>query len=159
MAVAEQGAREIPAEALKRYERILDDINITDQISFRLLEFVPLVSGSGILGSAIAAILIDNKGALPAVVFLSLFGALVTFGFYRWERRNIQTCSWLKRRAEEMERDVFGLERGHFFGRADAPRFLGLEFGKTEAERVIYTTTIAAWLLLPLVVVLARFLA
>lgn len=158
MAVAEESTRQIPEEALKRYERILDDINVTDQISFRLLEFVPLVSGSGILGSGLAAILIENSAAIPAVVFVSLFGALVTFGFFRWELRNIQTCRWLQERAAAMEREIFGLEKAHFAGRADAPRFLGRRFGKTEAERIVYTTTIAAWLVLPVVVVLARSL-
>ena len=134
------------ASAEKRYEEICTSIRTTDEISFKLLGLVPLLSG--------AAIVTVSKGDLdqaPLLWLVSIFGAVVTFGLFRWELRNIQNCKWLACRAAEMERNEFGVTSGQFSGRDEAPRLFGFRVGKTEAEKIIYIATILAWLALPCV--------
>ena len=149
----------------KSYAEICENIRALDANSFKLLSFVPLVSGS-----AIVAVLLKGEAGLSWItILLSLAGALVTFGLYRWELRNIQICKWLQKCADEIERNQFGVERGkeQFAIRAQEPppsfendnydnlhRFLGLPIFQRTAERIIYWTTIIAWLLLPLAVFL-----
>jgi hypothetical protein len=148
-----------PEIAGQVYEQVCVNIRATDENSFRLLSLVPLVSGGGI------AILLSSSTSfdrLPLVVFVSLFGALVTFGLYRWELRNIQTCSRLIRLGAGLERELFEIgSSGQFSGRRNepapaiyagkipAPKLLRRKVGKTEAERIIYWTVIIGWLLLP----------
>jgi hypothetical protein len=144
-----------PQSAEKRYAEICATIRTTDEVSFKLLGLVPLLSG--------AAIVSLSKGGPPGsplLVFVSLFGAVVSFGLYRWELRNIQTCGWLRDQGAAIEAEEFGLGKGQFAGRTrnefPPPRFLGFPIGKTEAERIIYTATIIAWLILPWVNALPR---
>jgi len=138
----------LSAAAEKRYSEICTSIRTTDDISFKLLGLVPLLSGA-----AIVALLKGDIAPTPLLGFVSLFGAVVTFGFYRWELRNIQTCEWLRDRGADIEINDFRLEKGLFAGRSQkefpAPRLFGVSIGKTNAERIIYTTTIIAWLTLP----------
>lgn len=149
----------------KTYSEICENIRTLDANSFKLLSFVPLISGS-----AIVAVLLKGEAGLSWItILLSLVGALVTFGLYRWEFRNIQICKWLQERANAIERNYFGVERGkeQFAIRAEQPpprfensnydnlhRFLGLSIFQRTAEKIIYWTTIIAWLVLPLVVYL-----
>jgi hypothetical protein len=155
MKVAEAEKRapeELPA-AERRYTEICASIRETDNISFKLLGFVPFVSGAALIGLLAA----DETFAWSVqTLFVAAVGAIVTYAFYRWELRNIQTCAWLRDRAAEMERDEFGLERGPYLGRDDAPRVLGRRVGKTEAEKLLYATTILAWLAVPFVALIAE---
>src|SRR5687767_7873534 len=122
------------------YSEIGTNVRVTDDISFKLLGLVPLVSGSGIL-----AILFQGEALWsPAIYFIALIGALVTFGLFRWELRNIQTCEWLRQRAADIESRTALVQEhgiGHFLNRESAPAILGVEVGKTEAEKLIYTVT------------------
>jgi hypothetical protein len=140
----------------QRYSEICTDIRTTDDISFKLLGFVPLVSGVGIF--AVLDLLGGKLASWPTTVFVSLFGALITFALFRWELRNIQTCKWLRDRAKDIERDELKLAVGAFLGCDDPRKFLGIEWGKTQAEKLLYTTTIAAWLSLPVIVAMIRYL-
>jgi hypothetical protein len=123
------------------YQEIRADIRATDEISFKLMGLVPLVSGAAFLTFFFE----DKVRAQPhVVVALSLFAALITLGLFRWELRNIQTCSWLLRRSEAMEEKATGIKPA----RPKPPR----GFGKTEAEKAVYSVTILTWLLMPAVV-------
>jgi hypothetical protein len=149
----------------KVYAEICANIKALDENSFKLLSFVPLVSGS-----AIVVVLLKGEAGLSCItILLSLIGASVTFGLYRWEFRNIQICKWLQERADEIERNCFGVERGkeQFAIRAQEPpprfenhdfddlhKFLGCSIYQRRAETIIYWTTIIGWLLLPLAVYL-----
>lgn len=144
-----------PVAAEKRYAEICSNIRATDGISFKLVGLVPLVSGAGIF------VLLDRSKDLtwsPMAIFAAVFGAVVTFAIYRWEVRNIQTCRWLIERAAELERNELGLASGQFYARDPAPVLFGRRMGKTEAERLLYWTTIAAWLLLPVIAAATRHL-
>jgi hypothetical protein len=126
-----------------KYEQICNNIRFTDEISFKLLGLVPLISGS-----AIVVILLKGETVWsPAIYFLSLFGALVTLGLFRWELRNIRTCNYLRACASDLD----GLDRST---ENPAPGLSGLfgdklPIGKTEAEKFIYGVTVISWLALP----------
>ena len=99
-----------------------------------------------------------DEASWPTTVFVSLFGATITFALFRWELRNIQTCKWLQARASDIEKDELELTFGQFYGRAKQKPFLGIKWGKTEAEKLLYTTTIVAWLSLPAIVAMIKYL-
>jgi hypothetical protein len=154
------------------YAEISASVRTTDEISFKLLGLVPLVSGGGIF------LLLDasKRPDWSAVtIFVALFGAAVTFAIYRWEVRNIQTCKSLIARGAELEEKELGLATGQFLNRDPEPTLFGWirqaekdgegppkdgegppkvprwKMGKSGAERLLYTITIIAWLLLPIV--------
>jgi hypothetical protein len=127
----------------KVYAEIRTGIRETDNISFKLLGLVPLVSGTAL----IALILQTRELPSDLVGLLALFAASVTLGLFRWELRNIQTCSWLIKFSEAIEAHALAT-RGMseiFRTRPSPPQ----RIGKTEAEKLMYTTTIVAWLALP----------
>ncbi len=146
-----------------RFAEICANIRALDDNSFKLLSFVPLISGSAI----VAVLLKGEAGFSWITILLSLVGAVVTFGLYRWEFRNIQICKWLQERADEMERSEFNVQEGQeqFAIRAqkippkfknsdydDLHKFLGISIFQRGAETIIYWTILVAWLLLPLAV-------
>src|SRR5262249_20651363 len=73
-----------------------------------------------------------------------MFAACVTLGLFRWELRNIQVCFWHERRIKVLESTVV-------VPLPEEPK-LPHRIGKTEAEKWIYTVTIIAWLLVPVLV-------
>jgi hypothetical protein len=103
--------------------------------------FVPLVSGATLLTLFLKEPIAPAKAPLVAV--LALFAALITLGLFRWELRNIQTCSWLRRRAEALEEALLKTS-----GAPKQPK-PPIRIGKTEAEKLIYSITILAWLIMP----------
>jgi hypothetical protein len=71
------------------------------------------------------------------VMLLGIFGAGVTLGLFRWELRNIQTCSWLLQRAELIQTQALALDiaASDFLRRPSSPQGIG----KTAAEKLIYS--------------------
>ena len=123
------------------YEQWCAYIRATDDISFKLIGIVPLVSGTGLLTILFAA-------PPPRVLItLSLFAAAITLGLFRWELRNLQNCKWLVYYADELEKTVLGSdpEMKKLEEWPDPPHWIG----KSEAEKFIYTVTIVTWLALP----------
>src|SRR5262245_27626080 len=123
---------DLPIERV--YAETCTNIRATDDISFKLMGSVPLLSGAGILTLFFKETIQPANGRL--VVALSLFAALVTLCLFRWELRNIQTCSWLKRRAEGFEVIIARA----ILEQPEPPRGIG----KTEAAKSIYSVTILA---------------
>ena len=123
------------------YVETCTTIRATDEISFKLMGLVPLISGASLLSLSLKQTL-PEKDAL--VVVLALFAALITLGFFRWELRNIQTCNWLRRRAE-----VLASKLVETSGAPVQPRPPD-GIGKTEAEKLIYCVSILAWLIMPI---------
>ena len=126
------------------YAETCANIRATDEISFKLLGIVPLLSGATLVTFFLKGPVAVEKA--PLIITLSLFAALITLGLFRWELRNIQTCSWLRRRAEALERSIVASAKT-----PQQPK-PPLRIGKSEAEKWIYSITIVAWLLLPTVV-------
>jgi hypothetical protein len=123
------------------YTNLNNNIRFTDDISFKLLGFVPLFSGSGILVAVLKSEYIWSQ----AIYAMAAFGALITLGLFRWELRNIQTCLWLIKCGAALEEKEDATKPGQFYRRPDAP----MGIGKTKAEQLIYGVTIFTWLLLP----------
>jgi hypothetical protein len=138
---ASTGAESILDRAwLDLYKEICTNIRTTDDISFKLLGFVPTFAGS----AAGALTLLEKSQFLAAaapgsVLALSILGLGVTFGLFRWELRNIQKCAWLVRRAADLEQ--YALSSGREPRRPTLKR----PWGKTEAEVVVYCAAMLAW--------------
>lgn len=133
------------------YPEILKQIIERDNISFKLLAFVPTVAG---LVSFIT--LWKDAKDLPMLPFclIGTFGALFTLFIWRWEERNIQFCKTLREAAANIElnrsaENLITCTPFASFDQSKKPKLLGLPMGKTEAERAIYILTIAFWLSLP----------
>jgi hypothetical protein len=140
MASANEFGAKLPENA---WQELCTHIRTTDEISFKLLGFVPAITFSAIA----AAFGMDKLRFTPLLVLISLFAAAVTMALWIWERRNIQTCLWMQARAAHIEA-IFGVSpSGHFLRFPAAPGTRG----KRDAERIVYGSTIAAWLLLPAV--------
>jgi hypothetical protein len=128
----------------KIYAEVRAGIRETDSISFKLLGLVPLVSGTAL----ISLVLQSRTLSSGLVILLALFASTITLGLFRWELRNVQTCSWLIKYADSLEAHALTAKgMGEMFRpRPKAPQ----RIGKTEAEKLIYAATIVAWLALPI---------
>jgi hypothetical protein len=159
----------IPDHIRDAYKEICANIRNTDEISFKLLRIVPLASGVG----AGALVLLDKSGLLEAyaalaVIPLSLLGAVVTFGLFRWELRNIQRCLWLISRAAILEAEILKQPNLQYDGLAKAEhrkarsvsdiRLSSLRdwpWGKTQSEKLVYLAAIVGWLV-PFVIAVVK---
>jgi len=131
-----------PLTVERIYTELRTSIRETDNISFRLLGLVPLVSGTAL----ITVMLQKEYLSANLVMLLSLFAGSITLGLFRWELRNIQTCSWLIAYAAALEGGSLAADgTADLVRRPDAPQ--GIR--KTEAEKLIYSVTIVTWLALP----------
>jgi nitrogen fixation-related uncharacterized protein len=127
----------------KLYDQWCADIRATDEISFKLIGIVPLVSGTGLI-----TILFTHGAPSPMILItLSLFAAAITLGLFRWELRNLQNCKWLIYYVGELEKKVLDNEpeKESLEVWPDPPQ----RIGKSEAEKFIYAVTIVTWLVLP----------
>jgi hypothetical protein len=125
---------------LTKYHHISENIRFTDEISFKLLGLVPLVSGA-----TFGLALFKNEAFWsPAVFYISLFGSLITLALFRWELRNLKNCEYLKTCLPKLNGAGSSVEN-------KAPGLLlnKLPFGKTEAEKFIYAISTLAWMGLP----------
>jgi hypothetical protein len=102
-----------------------------------------------------------------AIILLSLVAAVITFGLFKWELRNVQKCNWLIDRAADMQRGWSNTgermairQLGEWSDKRKPPLFGGSTdpekqdsaqhksgIGKTESERIIYWASITAWLI------------
>ena len=152
--------KQIDAQMGVLYQDLIENIRVTDDISFKLLGTVPLLSG---VGSGALSLLKSGHGLNDyTVLALSLIGCTITFGLLTWELRNIQRCTWFISRAAQIER--------RWFPRGDIRQFNGFfsndehlnadnldcikirpnwkqPWRKTNAEILIYSAAIVAWLI------------
>ena len=150
----------IDAQVSALYQDLIANIKVTDDISFKLLGTVPLLSG---IGSGALSLLLKSGHSLNdyTVLALSLVGCAITFGLYKWELRNIQRCSWFISRAAKIEQRLFRTDEAcQFYGfdsdehlkakklaSIEIKSFWKLSWGKTRAEKLIYTAAMTAWLI------------
>jgi hypothetical protein len=132
----------------KLYEQLSSNIRATDDISFKLLGLVPLVSGAA-LGTLLLkdAEPIGERLSPSLITLFALFAAAVTLGLFRWELRNVQECAHLIGVARALARERLVGVGVPPVRQARPPGPQGI--GKTEAEKIIYGATILAWLALP----------
>lgn len=160
-------------EIQSRYEQICTDIRFTDDISLKLLGFMPLVTGAGIFPVLFAGPDREVWQAAVLGAFVGLLGATMTFAIYRWEVRNLNFCKYLREQVAYLEEHgALDGQHGHYLGRPDAPIWPPWKkdpsnteaepqkeasntekeprrVGKTEAERILYTAVFISWLALP----------
>ncbi len=149
------------------YREICKKIKDTDAISFKLMCSVPILSGLCI----ITLYLMGERLSVWIIIFTGLFGALITYFIFRWEKRNIQMNDTFKSFAEileakkiQMEHDVLHMDAVRagpysLLRSKEKPRLWRVlkqlqGWGKTEAETAIYGATLIFWLLLPLLILL-----
>lgn len=159
--------QELDPQLLSLYKDVSANIKATDEISFKLLGAVPLVSGilSGVLTVLGESNALEGYEA-PAVVALAVLGLFITAGLFRWELRNIQKCNWLISRAARLERQLFSSEdaRIQFDGIASDDDLKAQEmqdvqissvfkfpWGKTQSVKLVYSASLGAWLI-PLII-------
>jgi hypothetical protein len=136
----------------KFYSEICFKIRATDDISFKLLGFVPILSGTGIF-------LLLFKGeafSFASVVLSCLIGMTITIGLFLWERRNIKICEIFRDAAAILEQEVvhdiprpYSLtsKPNHQEFKIDPDKDYSSFVGKTEAEVIIYLASALAWLI------------
>ena len=151
--------------AVDYYKEICSSIRFTDDISFKLLNIVPVLSGIG----STTLLFLEKSQLLStysssAVIGLSLGGALITIGLFKWELRNIKKCKWYIERAGDFERRLLKLppkkEQTLQFADFDTLEVEKIpaakrSWGKTESEKLIYSVAIAFWFI-PIIMVILR---
>jgi phosphohistidine phosphatase SixA len=117
------------------------------EIRFKLLAFVPLVSGT-----AIGLLTLNNEGqsADPAgALILGIFGSLVTLGVMIYELRNSQFYDLAVGRAKKLEWLLKMPLGGLFNGRPrpeDSPKIIGrIKVWHDLGLALIYGTTLSGW--------------
>ncbi len=143
------------------YREICRRIKGSDAISFKLMVLVPLIS----LVAIMTICFFVQKMPPPLLVLTSVFGALITYFIFRWEKKNIFIGDTFRSYAEilESKKTQFEIENkkvdmtlaGPYSLLRSKGQFQLLsslwnlkKWGKIEAETAIYGTTILFWLLL-----------
>ena len=147
-----------PSLSIEIYKEICNNIRVSDEISFKLLNIIPVLSGIGSTG----LIYLEKSGFLAdysgyVLTGFSICGGLITFGLYKWELRNVQKCNLLIKRAGDFESRLL---RGVDSQQEQTIQFANFKedikaqsvssisdtpWGKTQAEKLIYSTAIAVW--------------
>jgi len=132
---------------LKEYGEVANNFRTLTDIRFRMLSFLPVISGLVAAGAAI-------KGDLAGVgtFTLALLGLAATVGLATYNGRNDQLYDELVGRAANLER-MLGLPDGQF---ANRPRYwLTIQIGTIKlpinhrtAVEIIYVASSALWLTL-----------
>lgn len=97
-----QGEKKIEL-ASKIYSEVCNNIKTTDEISFRLLGLVPLLSAAGIFGISLS----KEFASSPLAIVISFFAAIVTGALFMWEWRNLKSCRSYLGYAMLLEKYVF----------------------------------------------------
>jgi hypothetical protein len=137
---------------LKEYGEVGQMFRKLTDIRFRLLSFIPLVSGA-----SVAFTVVQEDFAKAGVALFALFGLATTIGLIIYNARNDQLYNELVDRAGTIERSV-GLHDGYFANRPQAwltirfpeSRFTSLRKGRKidhgTALWLIYGTAVVLWL-------------
>jgi hypothetical protein len=137
------------AELRLDYEQTLATYRQLAEIRFKLLAFVPALSGVAVALLAREDLALDRW----ATVAVAMLGFLVTLGIVLYDQRNTQFYNGAITRAQELERCLgfpkFGgdLNPGLFGSRKDhrTRRLLGLPIGHDLGLALVYSPVLAAW--------------
>ena len=127
------------------YEEICRSHDGISDFRYKLLAFLPIASGAGIV------LLVDNilsdPRLLPLFLPAGVFGALTTLGLFIYELRGIQTCHGLIECAKGLEHELLGKLSNFGPFTFKQPDLWGI-IGTTGAALIIYPTVIGAWVCL-----------
>jgi hypothetical protein len=140
-----QAGRSSPPEKdvlLALYTQVCTSWRSLLDIRFKLLGLVPTVS------ILVLASLLSSEGwakgiSISAKALLCLFGLLVTFGLFLYDRRNSELHDDLISRGRRIEEEL-GIDTGHFRGRLKPTIWL---VSHTSALVIIYGTAMIGWLI------------
>ena len=117
------------------YEQVCESWRALIGVRFKLLGFVPSISGVAV------AVLIDAQGVTPAAgAGLATFGLLATVGIYLYDQRNSQLHDELISRGRRIEYEL-GVVVGQFLGRPGSAGIVKHDYAVT----LVYVATMAAW--------------
>ncbi len=123
------------------YKEICSTWRLLTDVRFKLLGFVPVISGALLLG-VLSRPGSEDGISIPARIGLAMLGLMVTAALYIYERRNSELYDELISRGRRIE-DELGIDTGHFRGRPE-PRD---DFIKHDtAIGLIYGVTGFAWI-------------
>jgi len=130
------------------YDLMCTHIGTTDDISFKLLGLVPVMSGTGVF------LLAFQGGSLGTytTILITLIGMAITLGIAVWERRNIMRCVQLIKLAKRLE---VRLPVRQFQSTGGEPTLFRIKLNKRLAESIIYSASVVAWLV-PLLQLIER---
>jgi len=124
---------------LSLYGEICSSWRMLTDVRFKLLGFVPVVSGLILLN------LLTNNPQGPSALarsLISVFGLLITLALLVYEKRNTGLYNELISRGRKIEEEL-GIDTGHFRGRPEATsRFIRHD----AAINLIYGASLAGWL-------------
>lgn len=124
------------------YQELCNSYRAIDEFRARLLGFLPLATGTGIL-----LLLSDKVGICVVEPYLrpvGIFGSVVTLGLFFFELYGIKKCTCLIRAGVQLEINL-GIENGQFNHRP--PGVAGF-INEPIASGVIYPAVLAVWVLL-----------
>jgi len=127
----------------KLYSELCAKIRVTDEISFKLLGFTPLLSGSAIFLLLFKG---DELKPLP-LVLLCLAGATITGALFLWEHRNIKTCILFRDAAAVLETQLPKGWVKPYTELSNPGEKYRTRFRKTEAEMIIYAASMLIWVI------------
>jgi hypothetical protein len=119
------------------YDQLCLSYRAIDDFRAKLLGFLPLVTGGGLV------LLTGKADGLAKVLFLPIgvFGIAVTLGLFSYEIYGIKKCHALIEVGQTMETSL-GLDAGQFRNR---PREVLRHINEPFAAAIIYPAVIAAW--------------
>lgn len=124
------------------YGEICQSWRMLTDVRFKLLAFLPAITGAILLTILGRPALAGSGLSLPARAGIAILGFIVTIGIYLYDQRNTELYNDLISRGRRIEAEL-GIDTGHFRGRlASHNRFVQHDF----ATGLIYTFTILAWL-------------
>ena len=138
---ADTSMSEHEALLLVLYAEVCSSWRMLTDVRFKLLGFLPAVSGVALLASQ------NGDGVITTTVprvSLALFGLVVTMGLYIYDRRNSELYNDLISRGRKIEEEL-GVDMGNFRGRPE-PKHTIVVHGS--ATTLIYGASAAAWLYL-----------
>ena len=124
------------------YRQLCDSYRAIDDFRTRLLGFLPLATGTGLL--VLVDVLLDaNRRALarPLLGPIGVFGFAITLGLFFYELYGIKKCDHLIQAGRQLETQL-GVE-GQFCHR---PRAVAGFLNEPVAAGIIYPAVLAAWL-------------
>lgn len=130
------------------YEEVSRSHQAIADFRAKLLALLPLASGTGIfllLRQAAPNTSVSDRQVTtdtPALLIaVGLFGAAVTIGLYLYEKRGMKECLLLRKRGENLEKELRLSEELARF-QCNTPGFVGPQ----GAGPIVYFAVIAAWL-------------
>ncbi len=125
---------------LALYEQVCAGWRTLTEVRFKLLGFLPLVSGTVLITILSQDSSDDYRLPWKYQLLVGLFGLAVTSGLFIYEKRNTSLYNDLIGRGRQIENEL-GVHTGHFRGRPKSKSIVQHDI----ALNIIYVSCILAW--------------